>query len=255
MSWHQEQQTPSAAYTKWRIHHVQHKPSAAYTAYSIHRVQHLPKIVCLPFVLMITSWPLNVTLVSGVPPYTIHRHQTSLPWELKRKVTLSQSHGGDLNNWWKDSQHPARHPLTSSKSSSKLAWLLPPCAFPNSLDYGLQTCWIAASRCISPKSVEHCLQVYHQTRSITSSKSIYNLTWSLPWSVSLSSLTRHFQAELKLLSSTACNYSPDIPCVDGELYRYIDTEMRIQTEFMSSKNRWTISSNYDFPAHQQCSQR
>jgi len=31
--------------------------------------------------------------------------------------------------------------------------------------------------------------------------------------------------------------------------------MRIQTEYMSFKNRWTISSSYDFQAHQQCSQR
>jgi hypothetical protein len=30
-------------------------PSIAYTEYSIHRVQHPSKIVCLPFILMITS--------------------------------------------------------------------------------------------------------------------------------------------------------------------------------------------------------
>jgi len=41
------------------------------TEYSIHRVQHPPKIVCLPFILMITSWPLNVAPASGVPPYMI----------------------------------------------------------------------------------------------------------------------------------------------------------------------------------------
>jgi hypothetical protein len=29
--------------------------STAYTEYSIHRVQHTPKIVCLPFILMISS--------------------------------------------------------------------------------------------------------------------------------------------------------------------------------------------------------
>ena len=31
--------------------------------------------------------------------------------------------------------------------------------------------------------------------------------------------------------------------------------MRIQTEYMSFKNCWMISSSYDFQAHQQCSQR
>jgi len=37
------------------LHRVQHTPSTAYTEYSIHRVQHPPKIVCLPFIPMISS--------------------------------------------------------------------------------------------------------------------------------------------------------------------------------------------------------
>ena len=74
MSWHWVQ-----AYTKYKhtpstsIHQVQ-----AYTKYSIHRVQHPPTIVCLPFILMITCWPLNVASGSGVHPYTIDRHQWTL---------------------------------------------------------------------------------------------------------------------------------------------------------------------------------
>ena len=49
----------------------------ANTMYSIHRVQHqhIPKIACHPFILMITSWPLNVASASGVPSYTIDCHQ------------------------------------------------------------------------------------------------------------------------------------------------------------------------------------
>jgi len=43
--------------------------SAAYTECSVHRVQHTPKIVCRPFILMISSWPLNVASASGVLPY------------------------------------------------------------------------------------------------------------------------------------------------------------------------------------------
>ena len=56
-------------------HRVQHTPSTAYTEYSIHLVQRPPRIDCLPFVLMITNWELNVASASGVPPYTIECHQ------------------------------------------------------------------------------------------------------------------------------------------------------------------------------------
>jgi len=76
MSWHRVQPILSTTYTEYSIHR-----STAYTKYSIHReysihrVQHPPRIVCLPFILMITSWPLNVASACVVPPYTIHRHQ------------------------------------------------------------------------------------------------------------------------------------------------------------------------------------
>ena len=63
------QHTPSTAYTEYSIHRVQHTPSTAYTKYSIHQVQHTPKIVCRPFILKISSRPLNVASASGVPPY------------------------------------------------------------------------------------------------------------------------------------------------------------------------------------------
>jgi len=43
-----------------------------------HRVQHPPEIVCLPFIRMSTSWPLNVESVSSVRPYTIDRHPPTL---------------------------------------------------------------------------------------------------------------------------------------------------------------------------------
>jgi hypothetical protein len=57
--------TPSPAYTKPNIHRE----------YSIHRVQHPPKIVCLHFILMIRSWPLNVASASGVHPFRVEYHQ------------------------------------------------------------------------------------------------------------------------------------------------------------------------------------
>jgi len=72
--------TLSTAYTAYK-----HTPSTVYTEYSIHRVQHQPKIACLPFILMITSWPLIVASASGVPPYTIDRHQPALHQSSKVK--------------------------------------------------------------------------------------------------------------------------------------------------------------------------
>ena len=90
------------------------------TEHSIHWVQHPPRIVCLPLILMITSWPLNVTSASCIPPYLIDRHQTSSPWKLKAKFTLSQSNGSELTIWWRESQYLVRHPSTASKYSSKL---------------------------------------------------------------------------------------------------------------------------------------
>jgi len=53
-------------------------PSTASAEYSIHWVQHPAKIGCLPFIIMIRSWPLNVAAASGVHPYTIDRHQSAL---------------------------------------------------------------------------------------------------------------------------------------------------------------------------------
>jgi len=74
MSRHCVKHTPSTAYTKYRIHQLQHTPTTAYTNYRIHQLQHMPNIVCLPFILMITRWPLNVASASGMPLYMIESH-------------------------------------------------------------------------------------------------------------------------------------------------------------------------------------
>ena len=50
-------------------HHHELTQSAAYTEFSIHRVQHTPKIVCRPFILIISSWPLKVASASGACSY------------------------------------------------------------------------------------------------------------------------------------------------------------------------------------------
>jgi hypothetical protein len=61
---------------------------------SWHQVQHPQKIVCLPFIRIITSCPLNVASTSSVPPYMIDCH---LP-ALNGKVTLSHCHGREFNH-------------------------------------------------------------------------------------------------------------------------------------------------------------
>ena len=48
------------------------------TEYSMHRAQHTTTIVCLPLILMITSWPLKVPSASNVPSFKIDCHQPAL---------------------------------------------------------------------------------------------------------------------------------------------------------------------------------
>ena len=74
---HQVQHTPSTVYTKYSIHWVQHTLSSAFTKYSKHQAQHPPKIVCLPFILTITSWPLNIASAPGIPSYMIDHHRAA----------------------------------------------------------------------------------------------------------------------------------------------------------------------------------
>jgi len=52
--------------------------STAYTKYIIQWVQHPPKIVILPIILTIISWPLNEASASGMPPYKLDCHQPAL---------------------------------------------------------------------------------------------------------------------------------------------------------------------------------
>jgi len=239
--------------TKYSIHRVEHGPSTTYTENSIHGVQHTPKIVWLPFILMITSWPLNVASASSVPPYLIETPSARSPWELNCKVTVSHSHGCELTNRRFVSQHPVRRPSTASRYLSTLARLPPPSASPNSLDYGLQTRSITASRYISklaclrpPSSHDHGLQVHIsklarsqppcvspnlldyslQVRKIMTSQCINTLAWSWPPSASPKSLDHGLRVYLWVHSivtfrrTSKCSQappaaSPDIPCVDG----------------------------------------
>jgi len=59
-------------------HWVQQSPSTPYAENCIHPVQHPPKIVCLPFIFMITSWQWNVVSASGVLQYMIDCDQAAV---------------------------------------------------------------------------------------------------------------------------------------------------------------------------------
>jgi len=74
-----------------------------------------------------------------------------------------------------------------------------------------------------------------QIRSITGSNCISKVTRPRPRGISLSSLDHHFQAHCELLSSTASSQSRYSVCrwVAMLIHRYIDTYMRIQTEYMT----------------------
>ena len=52
---------------------------------SSHWVQHTPKIVHRPFIVTITSWPLNAASASSMPPHMIDRHQRALQESSKVK--------------------------------------------------------------------------------------------------------------------------------------------------------------------------
>jgi len=134
-----------------------------------------------------------------------------------------------MTNWWREYQHPARHPSTASKYSSNHAQSQPPSVSPHSLDYSLQVhiCILARSRTpsASPTSLDLGLQVCLQPCLITANKcispnsldhghqvNISKLTRSRSPSASLSSLSRHVQARLKLLSSTTCRQSRYTMC-------------------------------------------
>ena len=156
-------------------------------------------------------------------------------WELRGKVTLWHFHVREWTNWWIESQHPARLPLTASKYSSnptgswptkcitKHVRLLPPSAFPNLLNHHLGVHLyvhsITASKCITkytqlpPWSASPTLLDYGQeVRLIMASKCISKHARSCPRSVSLGSLDCHFQVHLELLSSTACSQSRYTGC-------------------------------------------
>jgi len=128
-------------------HHHELTLSAAYTEYSIHRVQNTPRMVCRPFILTISSWPLNVASAPAVPPYWSTATSQFSIWASKVK---SPCHFPMVASKLTDELSPGTpsidrlqvlvqsSSITASKCISKLAQSRPPRASPNSLNHGLR---------------------------------------------------------------------------------------------------------------------
>ena len=196
--WHRVQHTPST-----RILQVQHTPNTASTEDCLSSLHSHDFELTPEFSISFRHASLHDRLPSA-----------SSPWELKGKVTLSHSHGCKLTNWWIESQHPERHPLTASKYSSKLARLRPPSLHDHSLQVHHETRSMTASKCISelarsrpPNSLDHSLQV----RTVMASKCIFKVAWSWSRSASLSSLYHGLQVYLQICSITASKFAQSWP--------------------------------------------
>jgi len=185
----------------------------------MHWVQHTPMFLCRLSILMIMCWHLHVPSASGMPPYRsttasqlclrgskvkLPHHSSKILSEPTNESCLSPQFA---SHWLSpDEPHPEvllQSPkIIASKCVSKLVQLPPPCVSPKWLDHGIQvhapTHSIMASQCISkstqflsaivsPNSLDHSPQVYLWVHAILASKCISNLTQSRPPCVFLNS--------------------------------------------------------------------
>jgi len=126
------------------------------------------------------------------------------------------------------------HSILASKSISKLDRSRPPSASPHSLDRGLQVYLQTRSITAWKFAKSWPPSAYPHPRSITASKCISKYARLPPPSASPKSLDHGLGVYLWVhlivifRHSSNCSQapptaSPDIACVDGYLYRYIDT--------------------------------
>jgi len=191
--------------------------------YTIHQVQYPPKIVCLPFILLVTSWIRNVASASSVPPYMIDRHQAALH-ESSMMASLVIFPRIRVNYPMNRVLSPSvpsiqcllvrvqSHSITVSICISKPAGLPPTSLHDRGLQVHLQTCSIMASKCISklswsrpprvsPNSLNYGLHMpipklaWWQSRSASP-----KFTQSRPPSVSRNTLDYCFQVHLQTCS-------------------------------------------------------
>ena len=109
-----------------------------------------------------SEWICNLTR-SPTPTVSAHSHHRGLQVYLQSRTIMASKCISKLAGSW-----PQSNLQTQSIMAGKFAWSWPPSESPNSLDYGLEVETVRASKCIS------------------------KLARSQPWSVSLSSLNRHF---------------------------------------------------------------
>jgi len=167
-------------------------------------------IVCLPFIPMITSWPMNVASASSVPPHTIDCHQPACHESSKVKLTCHiPTFASQLTDEYSLSTRRAIHRLPPSTHPISLYHSLQSVS-PNSLDHSLQARTSMACKCISthaqsrPPSVSPNLSDYSlQVRTIMASRYIFNLAQLRSWSASLSSLDHGLQVYLQICSIPA----------------------------------------------------
>jgi len=150
------------------------------TECSIHWVQLTPRIVCCPFIVMISSWPQNVALAFGVPPY--------------KSIATSQFCIRASNV-----KSPCHIPTIASQLTDELS---PGAPSINCLQVLAQYRSITASKCISKLPWLRLPQLYLQTPLITASKCISNLARSWPPSVSPDSL--HCGLQVRTIMAPKC---------------------------------------------------
>ena len=186
---HWVQHTQSTAYTEYSIHRVQHTPSTAYTEYSIHRVQHIPSTSYTECCKHCIPHHPRIHCLPLLASLWCHGRQCCIQFTTFQKLQVNQ---------WTESQLPLHLPSELLPPDRP-----PPSTSPISLDHGLQvylqTCSITAPECICnpawlrPPSASsnlhnHGLQVFLWTCTIIASKCISKLAPSWPPSASLDSL-------------------------------------------------------------------
>jgi len=210
-------------------------------------------IGCLPFILMITSWPWDLAWTSGMPHFTIDRHHParyeSLKVESPCHISTFACH---LTDEWSLSTRRGAHRLPPSTGIILLDYGLPSVS-PKSHVYVLQVWMIIASKWISKltrlwptSSHAHGLQVYLHTRSITPSKGISKRARSKSRIASPSSLDHNLQVYLLICSITAskCISKFARSCVGSVSLSSHDCHFQVHLELLShtacSQSRYIV---------------
>ena len=135
---HDQELTPSTAYTVYSIHQAQHTLRKAYTAYCIHRILHHPRIDCLLFPASLSSlgrpcctqfstfpqWRVNQWIESQLPS-CLPPKQPPSDWPPQSTPPIPLDHGPPV--------HRYTCSIIVSKYISKFLQLWPPSSFDHSL--------------------------------------------------------------------------------------------------------------------------